>query len=114
MNYNLPSLGLSATGSKGILGLFGKNGITLSSIIGGTQKTLNFMNQAIPVVKQVSPMMKNVKTMFQVMNEFKKTDTPSTKTSNNTQTNKETNIKTNIEQNIKTKKESFGPTFFID
>lgn len=48
--------------------------ISLSSIINGTSKTLNLVNQAIPVFKQMSPIVKNAKTIFNVMNEFKKTD----------------------------------------
>lgn len=59
-------------------GLLGK-GITFSSILSGTQKTLNIVNQAIPVVKQVSPMFKNAKTMLRVMNEFKRVDDPVSK-----------------------------------
>ncbi len=106
MNYNLPYSALSSsTASKGILGLFGRNGITLSGILSGTQKTINFMNQAIPLVKQVGPVWKNAKTMFQVMNEFKKVDTPQTSTP----------TKTNIATDLQIKKiESQGPTFFLN
>lgn len=56
--------------------LFGGN-INFSSILSGTQKTLNIVNQGIPLIKQVRPIMQNAKTMFKVMNEFKKVDTPS-------------------------------------
>lgn len=48
--------------------------LSLSSIINGTSRTLNLVNQAIPVFKQMSPLIKNAKTIFNVMNEFKKTD----------------------------------------
>ena len=48
--------------------------ISFGSILNGASRTLNFVNQAIPVVKQMSPLMKNLKTMFNVMNEFKKAD----------------------------------------
>lgn len=60
--------------------LFGGN-ISFSSILSGTQKTLNLVNQGIPIIKQVKPIVKNAKTMFKVMNEFKKVDT-STKSTN--------------------------------
>ncbi len=53
--------------------------LSLSSIINGTSKTLNLVNQAIPVVRQMSPIMKNLKTMFNVMNEFKKNDIENSK-----------------------------------
>ena len=52
----------------------GIRGINFGGVLNGTQKTLNIINQAIPLVKQVSPVVKNAKTMFRVMNEFKKTD----------------------------------------
>ena len=39
-----------------------------------TQKTLNIINQSIPVIKQVRPVMTNAKTMFKLMSEFKKVD----------------------------------------
>ena len=76
--------------------------LSLSSIINGTSKTLNFVNQAIPVVKQVSPMMRNLKTMFNVMNEFKKSYTND---------NNKIEYK-NEEENIKDN-DNYGPTFFI-
>lgn len=81
--------------------LFSK--LSLSSIISGTSKTLNLVNQAIPVVKQVSPMMKNMRTMFNVMNEFKKTELP-------VQTKEVDNIVNAT--NTKTSTDD-GPTFFI-
>ncbi len=77
--------------------------LSLSSIVSGTSKTLNLVNQAIPVVKQVSPMMKNLKTMFNVMNEFKKTELPEQPKVKDTTTNLE-NMKPSTDD---------GPTFFI-
>lgn len=61
----------------GLSGLFGR--INLSSILNGAQKTLNIVNQTIPIIKEAAPMMKNAKTMFRVMNEFKKIDLPKVK-----------------------------------
>lgn len=55
--------------------IFGGN-VGLSSILSGTQKTLNIVNQTIPLIKQARPMFNNAKTMFRVMNEFQKVDTP--------------------------------------
>lgn len=51
-------------------------GIKWSSILSGAQKTLNVVNQALPLIKQAGPMFNNAKTMFKVMNEFKKVETP--------------------------------------
>lgn len=62
--------------SGGILSRLFGNGISFNSILNGTQKTLNIINQAIPVVKQVTPMFRNAKTIFNVMNEFRKVDEP--------------------------------------
>lgn len=59
----------------GLLGrLFGRTGISIGNFLNGTQRILNIANQTIPLVKQVRPMIGNAKTMFKVMNEFKKTD----------------------------------------
>ena len=90
--------------------LFGGNGITLGGILNGTQRALNFANQAIPLVKQVKPMIGNAKTMFKVMNEFKRTEKPKQNTNTNTTSNmiKEETI---IENNYISTEE--GPTFFI-
>lgn len=105
--------------------LFGNSKITLGGILNGTQRALNFANQAIPLVKQVRPMIGNAKTMFKVMNEFKRTEKPkdTTVTKNNTNelnnniSNTNTNSDTNIiNDNISTNEiinTDNGPTFFI-
>ena len=93
--------------------LFGGNGITLGGILNGTQRVLNFANQAIPLVKQVRPMIGNAKTMFKVMNEFKRVEKPK-ENINNKPTNNISKIKqeeTIIENNYTSTDE--GPTFFI-
>ena len=45
-----------------------------SSLINGTQKTLNAVNQIIPLVKQARPMVDNARTMFKLMSEFNRSD----------------------------------------
>lgn len=87
------------------VGLFSRllGGINFRSILSGTQKTLNFVNQTIPTIKQITPVFKNAKTMFKVMNEFKKVDTT---------TNKST---INNKEDVIVKEETYdnqGPTFF--
>lgn len=52
----------------------GIKSINWGNIINNTQRALGLVNQAIPVIKQVTPIAKNAKTMFRVMNEFKKVD----------------------------------------
>lgn len=95
------------------LGLFrrllGGTGITFGGIVDGTQKFLNIANQAIPLVRQVKPIVGNAKTMFKVMNEFKRTQPVKKESenyeikSNNVINNESTT--TNVSQNN-------GPTFF--
>lgn len=117
MNYYNPYIfypysTITTPTSTGILsGALGRGSFNFSSLLNGAQKTLNFVNQAIPVVKQVSPMMKNAKTMFRVMNEFKKVDTPNSPK----KTAKEvpnTNIMTTEPSNKTASISDNGPTFF--
>ena len=52
--------------------------INWSNILNNTQKTLNVINQAIPVYYQVKPIWTNAKTMFRMVNALKNDDpTPS-------------------------------------
>ena len=121
MNYYMPYFNMapnvipSTIGRGASKGLFSKllSGLNWSSILNNTQKTLGIVNQAIPMVKQISPVMKNAKTMFRVMNEFKKVDMPTT---SNLET---TNINTNYQDEIKhtvTENKIYdgGPTFFVN
>lgn len=101
--------------SKGLFSNLFKNGINWSSILSGTQKTLNIANQAIPLIKQVSPVMKNAKTMFRIMNEFKKVDTPldnQEKVSNNSNTETNESVEKSETRTYESKNNN-GPTFFI-
>ena len=99
MNYYFPYIN---TPKAGILSRIFGNGIKWSSILTNTQKTLNIVNQTLPVIKQMKPVMNNAKTMFKIMNEFKKVETPQQKTQ------QKENI--NIEK-IQTKQIN-TPTFF--
>lgn len=38
------------------------------AILDGTQKTLNVINQAIPIVYQIKPLANNAKTLFKIAN----------------------------------------------
>ena len=101
---NAPKIGL-------LTRLFGRSGVTIGGIINGTQRVLTFANQAIPFVKQVKPIIGNAKTMFKVMNEFKRSEIPRNQT-NYQNINKPTNnnIVKSEEDIINTNE---GPTFFI-
>lgn len=101
--------------SKGLLGgLF--SGGKLSSIINGTQKTLGLVNQAIPLVQQLSPIMKNAKTMFKVMNEFKKVEPVTSNKNQNILSNNTISQSIEDMENITNKNvtaNNVGPTFFL-
>lgn len=111
MNYYNPYL-MSYPYVSGVTnqGLFSRlfGGLNLSSILSGTQKTLNIVNQTIPLVKQAAPIVRNAKTMFKVMNEFKKVETPNQSQEINQNTTKKENSEI-LEHHIT----SNGPTFFI-
>lgn len=119
MNYYNPYYGMypymtNAATKTGIFSrlLGGLKGINFSSILSGTQKTIGIVNQTIPLVKQATPIVRNAKTMFKVMNEFKRVDTPSTN-----KVKKENNITNNtVEDNKEVNKSNSlndGPTFFL-
>lgn len=86
----------------------------LSSLLSGANKTLNFINQTIPIARQVSPIMKNAKTMFQIMNEFKKNDVTVNNEVVQTDINKDY-VNTNTGNNNTTIETNYqnGPQFFI-
>lgn len=96
----------------GLLGrLFGKTGISIGNFLNGTQKVLNIANQTIPLVKQVKPVIGNAKTMFKVMNEFKRVQKPNIQQNANTEKetiNEEFSKTTHSESSII----KDGPTFF--
>lgn len=104
MNYYFPYTNMPTT-STGLLSKIFKNGINWSTILTNTQKTLNIVNQTIPLIKQAGPVMNNAKTMFKLMNEFKKVETPE----------KQKKIKKTQNNEIIEKQESNNtnnPTFF--
>ncbi len=117
--YTMPTTLASSAPKVGLLSrIFGRSGATLSSILTGTQKVLNVANQAIPLVKQARPMITNAKTMFKIMNEFKRSDSRQRNNkqnyqpqANNISINK--NVSKTKEENKTTyEKTNIGPTFF--
>lgn len=67
--------------------------INWSNILNNTQKTLNVINQAIPVYYQVKPIIGNAKTMFRMINSLKE-DEP-------------------VKEKYEKKETSKGPVFFL-
>ena len=54
--------------------LFNLKSINWSNLLSNTQKTLNVINQAIPVYYQVKPIWSNAKTMFKMNGALKDND----------------------------------------
>ena len=110
MNYYFPygTIPYIEGTKNGLLSRIFRNGINWSTILTNTQKTLNIVNQTIPVIKQVGPMVNNAKTMFKVMNEFKKVNTPKKEIKN--ETKKTTKNQIIEEKNTQTNYNN--PTFF--
>ena len=84
------------------LGIAGLRKINWSSLLNNTQKTLNVINQAIPVYYQVKPIWGNAKTMFRMVNALKDEN----RNSNTTPT-----INNNEVKNENTNPN--GPVFFL-
>lgn len=108
MNYNnfVPYYIPQTTRTNSITSLF-KNNFNLNSILTNANKTLNIINQVIPIIKQATPLVKNTKTMFKVMNEFKKVDTPTTVVK------KEEEIVNNEGKKVEKTQRDEGPIFFM-
>ncbi len=56
----------------GLFGIF--KGIKFGSFLDGAQKTLGVVNQTIPLIYQVKPMISNAKTMFKIADVIKSDD----------------------------------------
>lgn len=92
---------------QGLFSLF-KGKINWSTLLNNTQKTLNIINQAIPVFYQIKPMWNNTKTIFKIMGALKEDDkgtTPTTFSSKNVSNEK--TQKTNVLNNTS------SPNFFL-
>lgn len=57
-------------------GLSALKSINWSTLLDGTQKTLGVINQAIPVVYQIKPIVNNAKTLFRIAGSLKDEPTP--------------------------------------
>lgn len=108
MQYSQPGL----FGSSGLFSSLFKNKINWSSLLSGTQKTLNVINQVVPIARQLPPIYKNAKTMFKVMNEFVKVDTPTSTTSQSNTSPTSNNTQTQRQENVNISYDN-GPTFFL-
>lgn len=87
-----------------------RSGITLSSVLGGISKGLGILNQAIPLYREIKPMIGSARKVMSVLQELK-VNNNSNNTTNSTSNNKTT---IDIEENKKIVNESSqsAPVFF--
>ena len=80
------------------------------AILNNTQKTLNIVNQAIPLAYQVKPIINNAKTVFRVMGAVRDDDTKKEEvvSSNSSNTNTTNNSSPSTSYN-----NSGEPSFFL-
>ncbi len=79
--------------------------LSFTEILNGTQKTLNIINQAIPIVYQVKPLINNTKTILKIATAINNDNKQKTNIEKKEEIKKETTINKNIKYN--------EPTFFI-
>ncbi len=72
-------------------GLAFTRNINWGGLLDGTQKTLGVINQAIPIVYQVKPILNNAKTMFRIANEMQSPSNNQTSSIQNNITTPSTN-----------------------
>lgn len=81
-------------------GLSFTRGINWGGLLDGAQKTLGVINQAIPIVYQVKPIINNAKTMLKIANVMNTPDTNVGNNVNNRQNNSNEEIKTSANKPI--------------
>lgn len=114
--YNAIGAASALPRTGGLLSKLGLRNINFGNILTNTSKTLNVINQAIPVVKQVGPMFNNMKSILKVASLFNDATTPSNNNNNNNSSNNKVNNKTSGERNentITNNSYSNSPNFFI-
>lgn len=94
--YMMPTTAGNTGSLFGITSLFRR--INWGSLLTNTQKTLNVMNQVVPLYHQVKPMIKNFKTLSKIGKEINNV--------NNNNNNKTNDVKQNINNTV-------NPTFFL-
>ena len=83
-----------------------RRSINWNNILNNTQRTLGIINQAIPIVYQVRPLISNARTLFRVATALNDNDEEESYEESN---NKNYNDNVSYE----TKKDSNGPIFYL-
>lgn len=84
-----------------------RRGINWNNILNNTQRTLGIINQAIPIVYQVKPLLSNARTLFRVASAINSSDEVK---EDNDITNDNNYTNSSIYEN---EKDSIGPKFFL-
>ena len=85
---------------------FPRRSINWNSILNNTQRTLGIINQAIPIVYQVIPLISNARTLFRVASAINSND--------ENETNNDIVDENNYDNNLyNEKKDSNGPIFYL-
>ncbi len=79
-----------------------KKHFSWNNILNNTQRTLGIINQAIPLIYQVRPLVTNARTLFRVANAINEKDEISNEETNESYTN-----------SYKEEKDSNGPIFYL-
>ncbi|MGM9875626.1 MAG: VrrA/YqfQ family protein [Bacilli bacterium] len=106
-------LGLGRAASPGGLA---SRGFSFSNLLNGAAKTLGVVRDAIPVVKEIGPMMNNMKSMLKIASVFKdETDTKEKKeeTSSNINNNDQNNITNKEKTDYSYNQSNNSPNFFL-
>ena len=88
-----------------------RSGITLSSVLGGISKGLGILNQAIPLYREIKPMIGSARKVMSVLQELK-VNNNSNNTTNSTSNNKTTIEVTPEEKKIVNGTSQSAPVFF--
>ena len=94
--------------------MFGANigrGLTLTSVLGGISKGLGILNQAIPLYREIKPMIGSARKVMSVLQELK-VNNNSNNTTNSTSNNKTTIEVTPEEKKTVTYESQSAPVFF--
>ena len=106
-------LGLGRTTSPGGLA---SRGFSFSNLLNGASKTLGVVRDAIPVVKEIGPMMNNMKSILKIASVFKdETDTKEKKeeTSSNINNNDQNNSTNKEKTDYSYNQSNNSPNFFL-
>lgn len=84
-----------------------RSGLTLTKVIGGMSKTLNVVNQLLPLYKEAKPMLSNAQNAFKIAKEFM---TPNTTVAVKSKSKTAPSLQTKNETSLQT---SNRPVFFV-